>query len=125
MNNGSSTERRIWRSTDPTTALGIQLESARHRGRLEAVVLTDHQGMVLAAAGEDGLCVALGALAPLAPYAKNAACMSELVGHADVAVRSLRTNGSQLYLAAVGGTAARDALLANAAVGVERILHTN
>lgn len=125
MNKATQVERRSFRSPDPATALGIQLESTRSRGRLEAVVLTDQQGIVLAASGEDQLCVALGALAPLAPYTKSPACMSELVGHADVAVRSLRSNGSQLFLAAVGGTAARDAVLAHAAVGVERILLTN
>lgn len=125
MNSSRDVERRVFRSADPSTALGIQLESTRDRGRLEALVLTDRQGMVLASAGAFDLCSALGALAPLAPYTRNPACMSELVGHADVAVRALRSNGSQLFLAAVGGTSARDALLAHAAVGVERILHTN
>lgn len=117
-------ERRSHRSEEPHSALGMQLERTRQNGRLEAVVLADTQGLAIAYAGDADLCRALSAIAPLAPHAR-ASCLSELTGGGDVAVRALRPLGSPLFLAALGGTAARDAVLSSAAAGVERILQRN
>ena len=117
-------ERRSHRSDDPPTALGLQLEQTRFRARLEAVVLADASGIVLAFAGEERICTALGAVAPLAPLSRKA-CLIELAGGGDIAVRALMPHGYPLFLAALGGTAARDAVLASAAQGIERILLCN
>jgi hypothetical protein len=117
-------ERRRRRSDNAGSALGLQLEHTRSSGRLDALVLADAEGIVIAFAGDQDVCNALGALAPLGPRARTPACISELTG-GDVAVRTLRSHGSPLFLAALGGTAARDALLASAASGVERILVAN
>lgn len=117
-------ERRLRRSESACSALGLQLEHARSAGRLDALVLADAAGVVVASAGDRDVCDALGALAPLGPHARTPGCMSQLTG-GDVAVRTFASHGSRLYLAALGGTSARDALLAHAAQGVARILVAN
>lgn len=125
MKHSPTVERRVRRSDRADLALLMQLEQTRSTGNLEAVVLVDSQGVLLAHAGDRRTCDALGALAPLGPWARSSGVMAELVGGRDVAVRPLRLNGSPLYLAALGGTSARDAVLAHALSGVTRILVAN
>ena len=58
-------ERRQQRTSEREEALRFQLEHSRARGGLEALVLADQQGMVVASAGETAICEELGAIAPL------------------------------------------------------------
>jgi hypothetical protein len=58
-------ERRQQRTSEREAALRFQLEHSRARGGLEALVLADQQGMIVASAGEAGICEELGAIAPL------------------------------------------------------------
>lgn len=125
MKQSLTVERRLRRSDRADLALLMQLEQTRSTGNLEAVVLVDSQGVLLAHAGDRHTCDALGALAPLGPWARSSGVMAELVGGRDFAVRPLRLNGSPLYLAALGGTSARDAVLSHALSGVTRILVAN
>jgi hypothetical protein len=58
-------ERRRRRSEQCSTALRFQLEDTVKKGRLEALCLSDGDGLLMAWAGEDELCAELGAVAPL------------------------------------------------------------
>ena len=58
-------ERRVRRSGDKDLALNFQLEHVRERGRLEALVLTDLTGSIVANAGDPLVCRELGFLAPI------------------------------------------------------------
>lgn len=118
------TERRIRRSADPAEALRYQIDHVRSEARLDALVLADEQGMEVASSGEHDLCTELAAIAPLYTMATRMPS-STLLGEVDIAVRAVRAHGQWLFLASVGGTVARDALLANSARGVQRILALN
>ena len=117
-------ERRIRRSDQRDVALRYQIEHARDQARLEALVLADDQGMPLAGAGDRAVCAELAAMAPLMTRSLGMP-MPPLLRGADVAVRTLRVHGQALYLASVGGTVARDALLSTSLLSVERILAAN
>jgi hypothetical protein len=58
-------ERRRRRSSDPLIALHYQLSSARARGDLDAIVVADPSGVVVAGAGSWPTCEELAAYAPL------------------------------------------------------------
>jgi hypothetical protein len=91
---------------------------------MTAVALTDSQGVLVAWAGENGLCEELGAVAPL--LARGAP--QQITPDAqlqDVAVRAIDCFGEPLFLASVGGGVAREALLSHSARGIQRILTSN
>lgn len=104
--------------------MSYQLEHTRDKGRIEALVLTDAAGLVVACAGDEAVCEELGAIAPLVPRALGMP-MPPLLRGGEVAVRPLSLQGQDLYLASLGGNVARDALLANSTKGVKRILGAN
>src|SRR5215472_4561954 len=58
-------DRRRKRSRDPLVALHYQLAHARSEGRLEAIVVADDSGVVVAGAGAWAVCEELAAYAPL------------------------------------------------------------
>ena len=118
-------ERRKTRSEDPYKALCHQLEHTRSRGGLTAVVLAMRNGLLVASAGDASVCEELGAFAPLMCRRVFAMRMPPILSDSEVAVRSLNLNGEELYLASLGGSMARDALLRHSMHGVERILHAN
>jgi hypothetical protein len=118
-------ERRSRRSKHRDLALGFQLEHVRGRGRLEALVLADDDGLALATAGDPGVCRELAAIAPLMAKSVLGIPMPPLLRGAEVAVRVVRIHNQPLYLASVGGGVARDALLAHSIGGVRRILASN
>lgn len=60
-----STERRRKRSDDPVTALHYQLAHTRAEAKLEALVLVDDAGCLVAGAGAWPTCEELAAYAPL------------------------------------------------------------
>jgi hypothetical protein len=117
-------ERRIRRSEHRDLALRYQIEHLRVQAKLEAVVLADDDGLSLAEAGDPAVCAELAAIAPLMTRTLGMP-LPPLLRGADVAVRALRVHGQLLYLASVGGTVARDALLATSILGVQRILSRN
>jgi hypothetical protein len=118
-------ERRARRSTHRDLALGFQLEHARDRGSLEALVLADDDGLALAGAGDPAVCRELAAVAPLIAKSILGIPLPPLLRGAEVAVRVVRVHNQPLYLASVGGNVARDALLAHSLRGVHRILSAN
>jgi len=112
-------DRRSRRSDDRQLALHFQLEHARSRGGLEAIALADADGLLVASAGDDGLCEELSALAPL--VGRSALAMG--VGRA-LATRPLCALGAPLFLVSQGGNLARDAVLSDSARGLVRILES-
>ena len=117
-------DRRTRRSEQRSIALRFQIEHVKDQAKLEALVLADEQGLPLAEAGDTAVCAELAAIAPLIGRTMGMP-LPPLLRGADVAVRSVRIHGQPLYLASVGGTVARDALLATSVRGVERILAAN
>ena len=117
-------ERRRNRSRNPWEAVGLQLAHSREQGRLEALVLASDDGLVVAESGDTSVC---GELAAVAPYLNRSLGMplTPLLRGAEVCVRSMRVHGASLHLAAVGGSVARDAVIACSLRGVERILTGN
>lgn len=118
-------DRRSRRSEDRAVALRYQLEHARERGGLEALVLADAQGLLLSCAGDPGVCEELAAFAPLLSRTVLGMPLPPLLRGADVDVRPMSLNGQALFLACVGGGMARDALISHSLQGVHRILATN
>ncbi len=119
------TERRTCRSDHFHTALRYQLESTMRRGRMAALVLSDERGLLLAWAGEDGVCHELGAVAPMVLQGWPAEFQEPAITKEDVSVRAIDCFGEQLFLASLGGGVARTALLAHSARGIHRILTAN
>lgn len=119
-------DRRRNRSPDPLVALHYQLVQTRQEGRLEAVVVADDSGVVVAGAGGWAACEELAAYAPLLargawsePGLKNPSRMAEMRAHIDV--QQVDIEGQTVLLCA-RGPARRIDVLDSAAAGVARIL---
>jgi hypothetical protein len=119
-------DRRRKRSEDPLVALHYQLAHARHEGRLDAIVVADDAGVVVAGAGAWAVCEELAAYAPLLaqgvwnePGAARVSRMSEL--RTEVDVQPVELDGQTVLLCARGGPM-RMVAMERAATGVARIL---
>jgi hypothetical protein len=122
----SAPERRRRRSRDPITALHYQLASTRSLGGLEAVVLVDDSGCLVAGAGAWPACEELAAYAPLL---EDPSKIVRSAVSARIGVLSERSSthvvdldGAEALLCGRGGGADREMFLALAASGVRRIL---
>ncbi|MRG93492.1 hypothetical protein [Polyangium spumosum] len=119
-------ERRRRRSDDPITALHYQLSVARSEGKLEALVLVDDRGCLVAGAGAWPVCEELAAYAPLLAepdLPKNAVVGTRIADLSrEVVVSSLPLGAAEALLAVRGGGDDRSAFVARAAAGVQRIL---
>ncbi len=124
-------DRRQKRSTDPLVALHYQLAHARARGSLEAIVVADADGVVVAGAGSWAACEELAAFAPLLA-SRAGADVGVTTGEAsrvdvvrrEAAVTSFQVDDQEVHLCARGGGLAegRAVTLAAALTGVARIL---
>jgi hypothetical protein len=119
-------DRRRKRSSDPLVALHYQLAHARHDGELEAIVVADTAGVVVAGAGSWAACEELAAYAPLLaqgvwtePGVSTRSRLAEL--RTEVAVRAVEVEGQEVLVCARGGIT-RSAMMERAAQGVARIL---
>jgi hypothetical protein len=119
-------ERRHKRSNDPLIALHYQLAHARSEGRLEAIVVADGSGVVVAGAGAWATCEELAAYAPLLaqgqwtePGLDDTSRVAELRGQVDV--QPVDVDGQTVLLCIRGGSRRGDAM-DRAAEGVARIL---
>jgi hypothetical protein len=119
------TDRRSHRSSHYHIALRYQLENTMRRGRMAALALTDHSGLLVAWAGEDALCEELGAVAPMVVHGWPPNLERAAIAQQEVSVHSIECFGEQLFLASLGGGVARSALLAHSARGIHRILTAN
>lgn len=131
----SSDERRRRRSTDPLVALHYQLSTTRARGELDAIVIADASGVVVAGAGSWPVCEELAAYAPLLAEGAWGSMTDQVSSRVDdlreqVTVRTLIVGGQEVLLCArrqprTEGIEARDAttgFIDEAAAGVSRIL---
>lgn len=121
-----ASERRRRRSDDPITALHYQLSHTRAEAQLDALVLVDDAGCLIAGAGAWPLCEELAAFAPL--LATPAAVSNAVLGtrlaaiEPDVVVRPLSLDGCEALLCCKGEGRGRSDLMAQAADGCRRIL---
>ncbi|HEY2511991.1 MAG TPA: hypothetical protein VGI39_14085 [Polyangiaceae bacterium] len=118
-------ERRKQRSTDPLVALHYQLAQSRTRSSVEALVLADTSGVVVAGAGSWVVCEELAAYAPL--FAQDAAGLPPRVAtlRAECEVREMTAGGQPMLLCALGKSAARALATEQASQGVVRILEAS
>jgi len=121
-------DRRRRRSDDPLIALHYQLAHARHDGELDAIVLADTAGVVVAGAGAWAVCEEIAAYAPLMAQGMvwnegGSSRMAALASEVDVVPMSV--DGMDVYLcsrAAPSRSATREPAMARAAKGITRIL---
>jgi hypothetical protein len=121
-------ERRQRRSDDPLIALHYQLAQARSQGALDAIVVADTAGVVVAGAGPWAACEELAAYAPILASARFGADVGE-DGHDEgsrvevlrgkTAVSRVEVDGGlgEVLFCAHGGRAG-----ARAGAGLERTL---
>jgi hypothetical protein len=119
-------DRRKNRSDDPLIALHYQLAHCRHVGRLDAIVVADDAGVVVAGAGAWATCEELAAYAPLLaqgvwtePGYDGSSRVAEL--RTEVDVQPVEIDGQQVLVCARGGWM-RAMAMERAAEGVARIL---
>jgi hypothetical protein len=128
-------DRRLRRSSDPLVALHYQLSSTRARSDLDAIVVADPSGVVVAGAGSWPLCEELAAYAPLladGEWASMSAPVSSRVEalRREVDVRAVAVGGQEVLLCtrqkrraeAVEAIEASKCDLDETARGVSRIL---
>jgi hypothetical protein len=98
------TERRRRRSEDPITALHYQLSAVRNETGLDALVLVDDSGCLVAGAGAWPICEELAAYAPF--IARKSERQSREVNDRagqiaqDTLVKSLSVSGAEVLLCA-------------------------
>lgn len=121
-------DRRRKRSLDPLVALHYQLAHARSEGSLDAIVVADDSGVVVAGAGAWAVCEELAAYAPLLatggwtePGLTTMSRVAELRAHVDV--KPVAVDGQTVLLCARGGRF-RAGAMDRTAEGVARILST-
>jgi hypothetical protein len=122
-------ERRRRRSGDPLIALHYQLSQARWRGELDAIVVADASGVVVAGAGSWAACEEIAAYAPLlarrSPEAAPEPPPSEgsrvEALRREVLVTTLEVDDQEMLICVRGGESP-SASLAQAVFGVARIL---
>jgi hypothetical protein len=119
-------DRRRRRSDDVITALHYQLSRARSLAELEALVLVDDRGFLVAGAGAWPACEELAAYAPLLarPEEIRRRRVENRVASLSREVESLRLEieGAEVLLCGRGGTSRRRAAIERAAAGCLRIL---
>jgi hypothetical protein len=117
-------ERRKRRSVDPLIALHYQLSQARTRGALDAIVVADASGVVVAGAGSWAVCEELAAYAPVLvsgsdPLTADASRIAVL--RSQTVVQAVAVNDQEVLVCARGGVE-RTQTVEAAAIGVARIL---
>jgi hypothetical protein len=119
-------ERRRRRSEDPITALHYQLSFSRNEAALEALVLVDDSGCLVAGAGAWPLCEELAAYAPLLSrpeVIRDGSLGTRLAAlSTQVEVRTVLIDGCEAVICGRGGGEARASSIARAAAGCRRIL---
>jgi hypothetical protein len=127
-------DRRRQRSQDPLVALHYQLARARQEGSLDAIVVAEESGVVVAGAGAWAVCEELAAYAPILveggwrePGLGRASRVLEIGAEVEVHPVALEAAGQKVLLCARGskrsGTDQTMAMtMTRAAEGVARIL---
>ena len=118
-------ERRKQRSSDPLVALHYQLAQSKLRSSVEAIVLADSAGVVVAGAGSWVICEELAAYAPLFGQAEGGLPERVASLRAECEVREMTAGGQAMLLCAMGKTSARTRAADLASEGVVRILESS
>lgn len=119
--------RRMRRSRDPIIALHYQLSTVRSEAGLDALVLVDDSGCLVAGAGAWPVCEELAAYAPFlaskVPVARSEVRARTSAMTNDTQVRPVPLDGMEALLCARGGRG-RDvsSAMGRAAAGCRRIL---
>jgi len=121
----ANSERRVQRSNYTSEALFLQLNACREDSNLEAIVLSDEDGLCLAASGDTDTCDEIAANLPFvgakAPNFEGVLFSPSKAWK--VGVRRFEVLGTELYLCVAGGRGeARDRELSRSLGGVARIL---
>ena len=113
-------ERRQARSENTQLALTRLLEAARRSAELEALVLGDELGLLVAGAGAADLCDELAAVAPL--FGSGKACPKAGSAHVGLGtdVRRLAIDGCELFISGRGP--GLESALGGVESGCQRIL---
>ena len=107
-------ERRLQRTDDQSLALSRHFEACRARAKLDALVLADEQGLVVASAAQPD--VDVDQIAAHLPTARWSFVMPEL------RARTLYCDGTPLFVGAIGPSDVAGIELSRAAAGAQRIL---
>lgn len=121
------TDRRRRRSINTTQALCYQLDMSRRAAKLRGIVLSDEDGVCLAAAGDTDACDEVAARLPLVgrkvPEFEGILLAPEQAW--DVVMRRFQVHGAPLFVCAIGGSGdkrARTEQLDKTIGGASRIL---
>lgn len=117
-------ERRQCRSSNTTQALALQLESCRTDADLDAMVLSDEDGVCLATSGDQSTCMEVAARLPFIGR-KVPAFEGVLLGTDSgwrIRMRRIDVSGAELYLCAIGDGTRYGAAMNRSETGVARIL---
>lgn len=118
-------ERRRRRSINTTQALCYQLDACRRSAGLQGMVLSDEDGVCLAAAGDTDACDEVAARMPL--VGRKVPTFDGVLFSAEsnwsVTMRRFEMFGADLYMCAIGGDEiTRDHQVDQSIDGAERIL---
>ena len=97
-------ERRRRRSNNAAEALELALSSAARRGRLDAVLVVDEQGMLVAKSDTELDLTMLAAVTPIVGRGKAVPRVRRNGEPLDMSVDIVEVLGEVLYVAALGGT---------------------
>jgi hypothetical protein len=118
-------DRRSRRSDNITQALRYLLDACRESGQLDAMALTDRDGLLLATAGDLAACEEVAARVAGIPIDVGS-FRGTVIGEAGtwpVHMRRLRISSMSIYVCAIGGASDdRTRQVGRAALGIERIL---
>ena len=112
-------DRRRQRSQDRDRALALSLDAARTNASIEALVLADERGSVLASSGDRAVCAELGMTVPMMSAAPFGLRSAGLLRGGQIRMKAVSVGARSLWLAAVGDDAGVLDLSAHA---VQRIL---
>lgn len=118
-------DRRHKRSSEIFQALGYQLKTCREDGKLHGLVLSDEDGLCLAAAGPADTCGEVAATLPL--LGRKAGDFKGVLlgdqGGVSAMVQRFRVDDAELYMCALGGDEDRQTRqIARSINGCARIL---
>ena len=122
-NLSSTKERRQLRSPDSSDALRLALSSSAYRGELDAVLVTDDYGMIVAKNATDMALDMLAAVTPIVARGKAKANIKQGGNPKELSVKSVRILGEVLHVAALGGQSdRREAEIRRSLAATKRIL---
>ena len=100
---GTRIERRVNRSDDTATALELALTGSVRRAALDAVIVVDDAGLLVAKSATTLDVTMLAAVTPIVGRGKAVPRVRRDGRHRGMSVRPIEIEGELLYVAAVGG----------------------